>query len=159
MEWNYLSIPKLQRCSRCSLGIDNWLYPTLYWARGYLIMLGFKLNHVSKRGTWCCKVWFSIPNKNILSMEPRCSNELPKKVRGYWGNFSNFQQEAQDHAFDKRNPLDPQKDHLRKATLLSLQLRDFVICGIDRLFTLHTFSVSRIVIYPWSPIHQANPGH
>ena len=35
--WNYLSIPKLQRCR-------------LYWACHYLSMLGLKLNNVIKRG-------------------------------------------------------------------------------------------------------------
>ena len=25
--WNYLSVPKLQRCSRCSLGMDRWFHP------------------------------------------------------------------------------------------------------------------------------------
>ena len=50
MGWNYLSIPKLQRCNRWSLGMDKIFYPTLYWACNYLSMLGLKLNHVSKRG-------------------------------------------------------------------------------------------------------------
>ena len=50
MGWNYLSIPKLQRCNRWSLGMDKWFHPTLYWACDYLSMLGLKLNHVSKRG-------------------------------------------------------------------------------------------------------------
>ena len=50
MGWNYLSIPKLQRCNRWSLGMDKQFHPTLFWARNYLSMLGLKLNHVSKRG-------------------------------------------------------------------------------------------------------------
>ena len=33
----------------------NWkLHPTLSWACDYVSMLGLKLNHVSKRGYWCC---------------------------------------------------------------------------------------------------------
>ena len=40
MGWNYLSIPKLQRCNRWSLGMDKWFHPTLYWACDYLSMLG-----------------------------------------------------------------------------------------------------------------------
>ena len=37
-------------CNRWSLGMDKQFHPTLYWACGYLSMLGLKLNHVSKRG-------------------------------------------------------------------------------------------------------------
>ena len=48
--WNYLSIPKLQRCNRWSLGMDKWFHPTLFWACDYSFMLGLRLNHVSKRG-------------------------------------------------------------------------------------------------------------
>ena len=50
MGWNYLSIPKLQRCNRWSLGMDKLFHPTHYRACDYLSMLGLKLNHVSKRG-------------------------------------------------------------------------------------------------------------
>ena len=50
MGWNYLSIPKLQRCSRWSLGMDKLFHPTLYWVCDYLSMLGLRLNHVSKSG-------------------------------------------------------------------------------------------------------------
>ena len=52
MEWNYLSIPKLQRLHRWSLGMDKQFHPTHYWVCDYLSMLGLKLNHVSKRGPW-----------------------------------------------------------------------------------------------------------
>ena len=50
MEWEYLSIPKLQRSNRWSLGMDKWFHPTLYNGCDYLSMLGLKLIHVSKRG-------------------------------------------------------------------------------------------------------------
>ena len=50
MGLNYLSIPKLQRCNRWSLGMDKLFHPTPYWACDYL--LGSKLKHVSKRGYW-----------------------------------------------------------------------------------------------------------
>ena len=50
MGWNYLSIPKLQRCNRWSLGIDKLFHPIHYNGCNYLSMLGLKLNHVSKRG-------------------------------------------------------------------------------------------------------------
>ena len=50
MGWNYLSIPKLQRLHRWSLGMDRQFHSTLYNGCYYLSMLGLKLNHVSKRG-------------------------------------------------------------------------------------------------------------
>ena len=37
--WTYLAIPKLQRCSRWSLGMDKLFHPTLNWACNYLSML------------------------------------------------------------------------------------------------------------------------
>ena len=46
----YLSIPKLQRCNRWSLGMDQWFHTTLYNGYNYLSMLGLTLNHVSKSG-------------------------------------------------------------------------------------------------------------
>ena len=52
MGWNYLSIPKLQRCNRWSLEMDKWFHPTLYQTGDYLSMLGLKLKRVSKRGHW-----------------------------------------------------------------------------------------------------------
>ena len=55
MRWNYVSIPKLQRCNRWSLGMDKYLHTTLYNGCNYLSMLGLKLNHVSKRGP--CGLW------------------------------------------------------------------------------------------------------
>ena len=54
MGWNYLSIPKLQRLHRWSLGMDKYFHPTHYNGCDYLSMLGLKLNHVSKRGHRCC---------------------------------------------------------------------------------------------------------
>ena len=50
MGWNYLSIPKLQRLHRWSLGMDKLFHPTHYNGCNYLSMLGLKSNHVSKRG-------------------------------------------------------------------------------------------------------------
>ena len=49
MRWNYLSIPKLQRLHRWSLGMDKLCQPTLSNGCNYLPILGLKLNHVSKR--------------------------------------------------------------------------------------------------------------
>ena len=46
-EWNYLSISKVKRLQRWSLGMDKWFHPTLYNLNGsnYLSMLGSKLIH------------------------------------------------------------------------------------------------------------------
>ena len=45
---NYLSIPKLQRCNRWSLGMDKHFYPTLCNGCYYLSIVGLTLSHVSK---------------------------------------------------------------------------------------------------------------
>ena len=52
MWWNYLSIPKLQRLHRWSLGMDKKCHPTLYNVCNHLSLLRLKLNHVGKRGPW-----------------------------------------------------------------------------------------------------------
>ena len=57
MGWNYLSIPKLQRLHRWSLGMDKYFHPTHYNGCNYLSMLGLKLNHVSKRGHRWARLW------------------------------------------------------------------------------------------------------
>ena len=55
MEWNYLSIPKLQRLHSWSLGMDKLFHPTCYNGCNNVSMLGLTLNHVSKRGPrFCC---------------------------------------------------------------------------------------------------------
>ena len=48
MEWNYLTILKLQRYSRWSLGMDKWYHPSHYCACDSSSMLGLKLIHVVK---------------------------------------------------------------------------------------------------------------
>ena len=70
MEWNYLSIPKLQRYNRWSLWMDKWFHPTLYQACNYLSMLGLKLNHVSKRGhtSWTRQLIFLPDFKDCLGI-------------------------------------------------------------------------------------------
>ena len=55
--WNYLSIPKLQRCIRWSLGMGTLSYPTLSNGFNYLSMLGSRLNHVSKRRQSCLELY------------------------------------------------------------------------------------------------------
>ena len=37
-----------------SLGMDKQFHLTIYNGCNYLLMLGFKLTHFSKRGPWCC---------------------------------------------------------------------------------------------------------
>ena len=59
---NYLSIPKLQRCNRWSLGTDKLFHPILSRAYDYESMLGLKLNHVSKIGPG--SQWRAIGNWN-----------------------------------------------------------------------------------------------
>ena len=49
MGLNYLSIPKLQRLYRWSLGMDKWFHPTLCTGCNYLSMLGLKLNKTQNR--------------------------------------------------------------------------------------------------------------
>ena len=39
MGWNYLSIPKLQRCNRWSLGMNKYFHPTLHNECNYLSIL------------------------------------------------------------------------------------------------------------------------
>ena len=48
MGWHYLSIPKLQRCNRWSLGMDTLFHPTHYNGCNYLSVLRLKLIHVIK---------------------------------------------------------------------------------------------------------------
>ena len=56
MGWDHLSIPKRQRHSRWSLGMNKHFHFTLYWTcgctRGYISMLGSKLIPVNKRDPW-----------------------------------------------------------------------------------------------------------
>ena len=47
---NYVSIPKFQRCSRWSLGMDKYFHPTLYWS-WLIIHAGIQLIHVSEKGS------------------------------------------------------------------------------------------------------------
>ena len=49
--WNCSSFFKLQRLYSWSLGMDKYFHSTLYWACGYLPMLGWNLHDASKRGT------------------------------------------------------------------------------------------------------------
>ena len=50
-------------CNRWSLGMDTKFLPTLYWACDYLSMLGLKLIHVIKRGSW----YWTCPSLNWSS--------------------------------------------------------------------------------------------
>ena len=74
MGWNYLSILKLQRCNRWSLGMDKSFHPTVYWACNYLSMLRLKLNYASKRGPWIpvihCHLHCCVRNKLTNTSQP-----------------------------------------------------------------------------------------
>ena len=48
VKWSDLSIPKLQRCSHSSLGIDTAIHVTHYWAYDYASTLVLKLIHDEK---------------------------------------------------------------------------------------------------------------
>ena len=65
MRWNYLSIPKLQRLHRWSLGMDKYFHPILYNGCDYISMLGLKLNHVSKRG----HIWRQWRSDNSMPLQ------------------------------------------------------------------------------------------
>ena len=70
MRLNYWSIPKLQLLHLWSLGRDKEFRPILYCAYNYFSMVGFKLNHVSKRGPWlaiCALLWFGTARFNSLA--------------------------------------------------------------------------------------------
>ena len=67
MIWNYLSIPKLQRWSHRSLGMDRLFHPTLHWACDYSSMCGFKLIHVIKWGP-TCNCWELVIERYLLLM-------------------------------------------------------------------------------------------
>ena len=61
MGLNYLSIPKLQRLHRWSLGLDKYFHPALYDGCNYLSILELQLNHVRKRGRWWRKLPIGTP--------------------------------------------------------------------------------------------------
>ena len=42
MELNYLSITRLKRANRCSLGMEKWFHTTFYWEFDHSSMLRFK---------------------------------------------------------------------------------------------------------------------
>ena len=77
MGWKYLSVPKLQRCSRWGLGMDKSFHPTHYDGWNYLSMLGLRLIHVSKGGhkcwinTWTNVFQYPPPNKALLWHTPK----------------------------------------------------------------------------------------
>ena len=65
MGWNYLSIPKLQRLHRWSLGMDKLFHPALYWACNYLSVIGLKLIHII-RNPWCFGVQYIPRNMHTV---------------------------------------------------------------------------------------------
>ena len=56
MGWNYLSIPKLQRLHRWSLGMDKLFHPIHYNVYNYLSMLGLPNCHDMCSTVWIIKI-------------------------------------------------------------------------------------------------------
>ena len=80
---NYLSIPKLQRLHRWSLGIDKWFYSTLYHGCNYFNMLGLQSISVNKRSPWHAHVC----GKSIIWW--RHQMEKLFRLTGHWcGEFT-----------------------------------------------------------------------
>ena len=89
--WKYLSIPKLQRLHRWSLGMDKEFHPTFYHGCSYLSMLGLNLIHVGERGRrgrkrtyigWqmTCVEWCYFHNINFIFRLP--CDRLHKQTHG-----------------------------------------------------------------------------
>ena len=57
VEWTCLSIPKLQRPHRLSLGMDKLFHPTQHNGYNYLSMVGFKFNHVCTMASELSEQW------------------------------------------------------------------------------------------------------
>ena len=45
-------------CNHCSLGMNTWFHPTLYWVCDYSSTRGFKLIHASKMGLRSLETYF-----------------------------------------------------------------------------------------------------
>ena len=84
--WNYLSIPKLQRLHRWSLGMEKWFHPTLYRACDYLSILELYLVHVCRSGPWYQIVLITV-------LKTRSSNLF------IWAMFSVNANQSCDHAW------------------------------------------------------------
>ena len=73
MEWNYLSIPKLQRCNRWSFVMDKSFHRTLYWPCNNVFMQILILTHVSKISPWSFRSivlnhWYKKPWRAVVSL-------------------------------------------------------------------------------------------
>ena len=84
----YLSIAKLQRYNRWGLGMDMQFHPTLYYVYNDLSILGFKLNHVSKRGSWYRQLYTMIGHKQTFNcfgkLKTFTSWQIIDKEPGTW---------------------------------------------------------------------------
>ena len=54
------TFPNFNSCTVEVLWMDKLFHLTLFWARNYPSMLGFKLNHVCKRGHWWQQVQIAL---------------------------------------------------------------------------------------------------
>ena len=105
-----LSIAKLQRLHRLSLGMDKWFHPTHYNGCKYLSMLGLKLNHVSKRGPWYwmqnrrlpystnVDILLELCNYRNLPIASRCKYIVATQYPQWWYGFY-FMHERENHIF------------------------------------------------------------
>ena len=88
MGWNYLSIPKLQRWNRWSLGMDKKFHSTLSWACNCFSMLGLKLNEISKWAPGLLLSWTELQHKHISSVPGRSfKHYLPWLINWEFPNF------------------------------------------------------------------------
>ena len=88
MGWNYSYIPKLQ-C--CTIEVWEWMSNFILHYNGcdYLFMLGFKLIHVSKRGSRYCRCLYlcvlGSPN-----LDHRCKITWLRSLLFWWRLTLNF---------------------------------------------------------------------
>ena len=85
--WNYLSIPKLQRCGCWSLGMSEWYNLKRYWSCGYLSMLALKLIRLTRWATgrksfhhWCLSAIAKLSNQTVVGIRRWIYNYIPYKA-------------------------------------------------------------------------------
>ena len=106
MGWNALSILKLQRLHRWSLGMDKLFHPTLHKGCNYLSMLGLKLIQVSKKGSRCdrwrlrCCEYF--PHIFIFPHNNQCIVYCFHVTDPLWGEYTGQVTRSFDVFFDLR---------------------------------------------------------
>ena len=79
--FHYLSIPKLQRFHRWSLGMDNYFHPTPSNGCNYLSKLWLNLIHVSKMSpSWSrSNLWHQFPLHHLWRFWMHCVSKLTRR--------------------------------------------------------------------------------